>query len=252
MSRQAARRARRRPAAPALAAVLALAGASLAGCVSLLPKQKPAQLYRFGVPTPTAASTAGSGDEAARVSVIAPPVAVTPAASTDQLLTTTGRQAAFIAGVRWISPAAVLWDDAMRRAFTAQATHVRLLTRSEIGGGRAFLRFDVPEFEARYAVEGAAPTLHVALHALFTQRNGAFSAERTFTADVPAAENRVDAIVAAYDAAVTQVLAAAVGWADAHVDAAAEAPPGAEPPAGAARTTTTRSTLTSSTTSSPR
>ena len=236
------------------AALATLAVAALGGCVSLLPKQTPAQLYRFGVDGSAPASSAA--DDAPRVAVVAPPVAVTPAAATDQLLTATGPQAAFIGGARWVSPAAVLWDEAVRRAFAARAVRVRLLTRSELAGGQAFLRLDVPVFEARYPAPETAPTVHVALHALFTHRSGAFSAEHTFTADVPAAENRVAAIVAAYDSAVEQVAAAAVAWADAHVAAAAAEPRVSamiDAPRGpTVATRITSSTSTSSTRSSPR
>ena len=240
-------RARLRPAAPAFAA-LTLATVALGGCVSLFPKQVPAQLYRFGVPEGAAAATPGPDDDLARTPVISPPVAVVPAGATDRLLTITGSQAAFVGGARWISPAAELWDQAARRAFAARATHVRLLTRSEFAGGVAFLRLDVPEFEARYAAPDAPPTVHVALHALFTHRNGTFSGEHTFVADVPAAENRVGPIVAAYDGAVAQVLDAAVTWADAHADAAASEPPstaGAAFPGAAVRSTSTTRTTSS-------
>ena len=205
-----------------LLSLLALSGAALAGCVSLFPKQVPAQMYRFDARTTPPVATA---DDAPRAEVIAPPVVVARAAATDRILAVTGQETAYVAAARWISPAAVLWDETVRRAFAARAARVRLLTRNELSGGQAFLRLDVPEFEVRYAAPGAAPSARVTLHAMFSHRNGTFSAEHTFTADAPAGADRVSAIVDAFDAGVEQVVAAAVAWSDAHADAAVAEPP---------------------------
>ena len=222
----------------ATALLLAASAAALGGCISLLPKQAPAQLYRFDA---RAVAPAVAADDAPRAEVIAPPVVVARSAATDRLLAATGPEVAFIGGARWVAPAAVLWDETVRRAFAARSARVRLLSRNEVAGGRAFLRLDVPEFEVRYPAPGAAPTVRVVLHALYTHRDGGFSAEHTFTADAPAAADRVSAIVSAFDAGVEQVTAGLVAWADAHAaEAVAEpAPPaGAEPAVRVTRSTT--------------
>lgn len=211
-------------------ALMAVAVAALGGCISVLPKSKPAQLYRFDAARRGAPDAPASGD-GVRVDVVAPPVLVSRAAATDAILAVTGREAAFIAGARWVSPAAVLWDETVRRAFATRSGRVRLLGRAELAGGRAFLRLDVPEFEVRYAAPGAAPTVHVTLHALYSHRDGLFSAERSFIASAPAAEDRVSAIVDAYDQAVETVTTELLGWADAHADEAA---------AGASTTSSTK------------
>lgn len=242
----------RSPVAAALLASALAGGLTLGGCISVLPKQKPAQMYRFDAAAAGASDAPAPGD-AARIDVVAPPVAVSRASSTDQILAVTGDQAAFIAGVRWVSPAAVLWDEAVRRAFASRSARVRLLDRAEVAGGRAFLRLDVPEFEVRYPAPGATPAVHVTLHALYAHRNGVFSAERSFTATVPASEDRVSAIVAAFDGAVAETTAALLGWADAHAgEAAAEATTSATkldmgPPFRPATTSTSTTTTTSST-----
>lgn len=247
-----------------LAAATLLAGAFvLGGCISVLPKQKPAQLYRFDAAAGGAADAPGSGD-GLRIDVVAPPVTVSRAAATDQILAITGDEAAFIGGARWVSPAAVLWDESLRRAFATRSSRVRLLGRAEVAGGRAFLRLDVPEFEVRYPAPGAPPAVHVTLHALYTHRNGVFSAERTFTATATASENRVSAIVAAFDRAVETTTTELLSWADAHADeSAVESPgtattaasgrPSSPPPrASTARTTTTTSSSTHTVSPSPR
>lgn len=211
---------RARPFALALALAAASLAVTLAGCISIFPKQVPAQLYRFDAAPAGAPDAPAAGDER-RVDVVAPPVVVERAAATDRILAMTGPEAAFIAGARWVSPAAVLWDEAVRRAFATRSLRVRLLDRTELAGGRAFLRISVPVFEVRYAAPDAAPTVAVTLRALYAHRSGAFSAERTFTATAPAAENRVGAIVPAFDTAVEHVTTELLSWADAHADEAA-------------------------------
>ena len=232
-----------------VALVLALA-AGLGGCVSLFPKTPPSQLYRFAADTAAAPPAAAETD--ARVALILPPVTLNRASSGDQLLTVTGDQTAFIGGARWISPAAVLWEESVREAFAGRSARTRLLTRTEVGTGDAFLRVAVPVFEARYPAPEAAPTVHVRLSALLLHRTGPFSAARTFEAAVPAADNRVSAIVAAFDQATEQVTAGLLAWTDANADAAAR---DAEPTAASATnrdsgTRSVRSTSTTSTTTS--
>ena len=235
----------------ALSAAVLSAAAGLTGCVSLLPKQAPAQLYRFEA---GAAPSPPGSDGAARALLVAPPVVVASAVSGDRMLAVTGHEAAFIGGARWVSPAAVLWDETVRNAFAARATRVRLLTRNELAGGRGFLRVDVPQFEVRYPAPGATPSVRVTLHALLDHRDGAFSSEHTFTADAPAAADRVSAIVDAYDAAVEQVTAGLIAWADAHAEEAVAEPAAAADASGATlRTTAVTSTSTSrSTVRAPR
>ena len=230
-----------RPRSAGLGLAIALAAAGLGGCISVFPKTPPSQLYRFAAEA--AAPAAAETD--ARVALILPPVTLSRASAGDQLLTITGDEAAFIAGSRWISPAAVLWEESVRAAFAGRSARTRLLTRTEVGTGQAFLRVSVPVFEARYPAPGAAPTVHVRLSAILLHRTGPFSAARTFEAAVPAADNRVGAIVTAFDRAVEQVTAGLLAWTDANADAAARDPEPSVPAAtGATSTSTSTSTFT--------
>ena len=199
--------------------------AALAGCVSLLPKTRVVQMYRFGA---SAASDAPrAADPNPKVGVLLAPIAFQRAAAGDQMLTVSGARAAYIGGARWLSPAEVLFEEAAGRAFETSA-RVRLLGRGEFAAAQASLRLDVPVFEVRYGPAGAAPSVRVEVRAVLAHRAGGDAAARTFTADAPAAEDRVGAIVAAYDAAVSQVDAALVAWTDANADlAAGPAPPAA-------------------------
>jgi cholesterol transport system auxiliary component len=204
-----------RPLARGLA--VAVVGCLLVGCITLLPKQKPAQLYRFGVSGPPAAShTAGQ----ARFSVSAAPTNFERAAAGDQILAITGDQAAYVSGSRWVTAAGSLFDAAVTRAFDADTGPARLIPRGEAVRSDYLLKLDVRTFEARYdRGQQAPPTVVVEIYAGLVKRSneltGAAPAERIFQVSVPASENRAGAIAQAFDSAVTDALGKVVVWVDA-------------------------------------
>jgi len=190
-----------------LGAAMAIALA-LSGCVSLLPKSKPAQLYRFGVPTAAAAPAAPAPNAAA---VFLTNGTFQEEASDDRILTVTGGKAAYIAQSRWVAPAEILFDEAVAKAF--DASPVRLLARGQQGRSAYALRLDVRTFETRYDHgEKAAPTVVVRVHAALTRADQSGVGEDEFEARVPAGDNRVGAIVSAYDTAVSDVVGKIVAW----------------------------------------
>ena len=194
-----------------------LAIVGLAGCISLFPAAPPVQLYTFGELAPPAQPTpAASAAGAPRVAVVLTAVELPRAAAGDQILTLTGQAAAYLAGARWLTPAGVMFQSDAERALAAGAPHARLLARSESGAADALLRLDVADFEARYDDEpGSAPTVLVSLTATLSRPDGRPLSQRTFTVRQPAAENRVTAIVAAYDRATRQALSQVAAWTDA-------------------------------------
>ncbi|MGR4863278.1 ABC-type transport auxiliary lipoprotein family protein [Caulobacter sp. LARHSG274] len=194
-------------AVPALALCLALGG-----CISLFPKAEPSGLYRFGhdplggaAPAPAAARTFG---------VLKTPTVFTRAAAADRILTVTNGEAAYIAGARWVSPASVLFDEAVSRAFESDASRARLVTRGETARAALALRLEVRSFEADY-VDGpkAAPEVLVEIRAVATRAaDRTLVGDQVFVAKVKATDNRVGAIVQAYDQANSQALAQIVAW----------------------------------------
>lgn len=195
-----------------LAALLACAFA-LSGCISLLPKSKPAQLYRFG------AAPAGQAAAPVRapnaVAVYRSNGRFQTEAADDRILTITGGKAAYIAQSRWVAPAEVLFNEAVSDAF--DASPVRLLARGQQGRFAYALRIDVRDFETRYdAGPKAAPVVLVRVHASLTRSDQSSVGEQDFTASAPAAENRVGAIVQAYDRAVGEVIGKLVAWTEAN------------------------------------
>ncbi|MDQ0463764.1 cholesterol transport system auxiliary component [Caulobacter ginsengisoli] len=190
------------------ALAIAAAALSLTGCVSLFPKADPAQLYRFEVSSPAAASSS-----ATRFTVLRAPITFARAAAGDGILTVTSGEAAYIGGARWVSPASVLFDEAATRAFQDAGGPARLIGRGEIARSDAYLKLDVRTFETRYDQGAkAAPIVVIEVNATLTRNNQALVGTKTFTASARAGDNRVGPIVQAYDKAVSDVLGQLVGW----------------------------------------
>lgn len=192
---------------------VAIAAVALSGCISLFPKQDPAQLYRFdGVHTPPPASASSSSSEGFGVFRVRTGFPVE--AGGDRILSATGNETAYVAKARWVAPASVLFDAAVAQAFDANPGAARLVTRGELSRAEYGLRLDVRRFEAVYDQGAeAAPEVVVEVRAVlngFKTRN--LAGERLFTARVRAGDNRVGAIVNAFDAAVGQVLGEVVTW----------------------------------------
>jgi cholesterol transport system auxiliary component len=187
--------------AAALALLLPLA---LGGCISVFPKAKPVQLYRFGdaVPAPAAAPARPA------VTVIKGTTVFPPAAAGDRILTVTGAETAYIGGARWVAPAAIMFDDALLRAFDAPGS-VRLVERGEPLAAASTLRLDVRTFEARYP----GPTAVVQVRAtLIRNADRTIVSEKMFDASIPASDNRQAPIVEAFDSAADKVIGDIRAW----------------------------------------
>jgi cholesterol transport system auxiliary component len=188
-------------------ATLAFAALALSGCISLLPKSKPAQLYRFG-PAPVANAPAPAADA---VAVFRARGHFQDEAADDRILTVTGGQAAYIAQSRWVAPAETLFNEAVNNAF--DASPIRLLGRGQQGRYAYAIRIDVRTFEARYdAGSNAAPTVVVRLHAALTRNDQSPVGEQDFEVHATASRNRVGAIVAAFDKASKDAIGQLVAW----------------------------------------
>ena len=200
-----------RPLARALA-VTALA-IGLSGCISLFPKAKPAGLYRFG----QAEVIVPKGPPGAMFGVLKTPSAFTRAAAGDRILTSTNGEVAYIAGARWVSPAFVLFEEAVASAFENDPGRARLIARGEVAKADLTLRLEVRTFEADY-VDGpkAAPEVVVRVRAVLNRsQDRALVGDQIFEAKVKAADNRVSAIVPAFDQATAKVLGEVIAWVNA-------------------------------------
>lgn len=194
------------------AAALALAAIALSGCISLFPKAEPAQLYRFEAAAPAPAASTGPRFGVMRLGTSFP-----RASAGDRILTINDKgEAAYIAGARWVSPASVLFDEEIGAAFQG-AGPARLIGRGEVIKADYSLKIDVTTFEARYdRGPKAAPQVVVSVRGVITRnRDRALVGEQVFSARVRAGENRVSAIVPAFNKALTDVLGQLVGWVNA-------------------------------------
>jgi cholesterol transport system auxiliary component len=226
---------------------------SVGGCVSLLPKTKPAQLYRFGAEGSGQLERAGSAVEgpsgAQKIGVVLEQVGFARASTSDGILTVTGDQMAYIAGARWVAPARILFQEAVERAFDSQGKAIQIVKIGDVGPAGAILRIDVTAFEARYRRKGPSPVAAISLSARLTRADGRVLDQRDFAVLEPASANGVSAIVHAFDQATDKILADVVGWVDAKVPAAVNS--AAPSPAATTTSTTTTSSSSSTTTTVP-
>lgn len=193
---------------------------ALSGC-ALLSSPDPVQNYRFGLPM---AAPSAVGDTPAPLTVSIRRIEFPQAAGDDRILGVTGLETAYIGGVRWVSPASTLFDDSLKAAFANRADRIRVLGRREPGTPPLVLQVTVTTFEARYAAPGAVPdvvvTARAQLRSTPERRAGGGtirpeegrSVERVFTVTQPAGDNRVSAIVAAFDTATRDINTQIADW----------------------------------------
>lgn len=191
------------------AGALAACALALSGCVSLLPKSKPSTLYNLSGAIPAAERA----DENA-VGVFQSAGTFQREAAGDRILTITGEKAAFIAQARWVAPAASLFDQAVLAAFDSSSPRVRLVSRGEMAKSNYILRLDVRNFETHYDQgPDAAPKVVIRVRASMTRGlDRTLVSDEMFEATVRAGDNRVSAIVRAYDAGLSEVMGKLVAW----------------------------------------
>ena len=189
----------------------------LTACVTVLPKSKPATLYRFGV---IASTSAASVVREPQVLVGQGPTTFPMAAAGDRILTSQGLQTHYIAGARWLSPASVLFDQAEFQAFD-RAGVVGLIGPGQSAAPKIGLQVDVQTFEARFEADTAAPpTVWVVARGRLTKlTDNQTEVSQLFRTHKPAAENRVGAIVDAFDTASTDILRQIAEWTTGQVAA---------------------------------
>lgn len=195
----------------ALLAVLASA-VGLSACVTVLPKQPPVQLYRFGAP-PAVGEPTNAGK---RVGLVIYAATLPSAARGDGILTIRGNEAAYVGGARWVVPAATLFQEAVIGGVEPYAPHVRLRRPGDAGSDPMRMRIDVRHFETVYAgAKNDTPQVWLEAVIQLVEPGGRAATERTVSLRIPASANRVGAIVAAYDEAVAQTVKAAASLAEA-------------------------------------
>jgi cholesterol transport system auxiliary component len=226
-----------------LAATLTAAlAACLGGCVSLLPKSSPAQLYRFGDDAPAAATSDAStaGAAAPKIGIVLGQIGFPRASTSDGILTVTADQLAYISGVRWVAPARTLFQEAIGRQFQTRSRVVQIVNVGDVGPAGAVLRIDVTAFEVRYGHGVGDPAATVALTARLTRSDGRVLGQRDFSVVKAAPANSVSMIVKAFDVATDEALADLITWTDTQVSNATPV----DPPAAVTSATSTSTSTT--------
>ena len=112
-----------------------------------------------------------------------------------------------------MSPASTLFDESLKAAFATRADRIRVLDRREPGATPLVLQVSISTFEARYPAPGAAPDVVISARGLLRSTQGqGRTIERVFTVTQPAAENRVSAIVDAFDVATRDINTQIADW----------------------------------------
>ena len=187
--------------------VLGLAALSLGGCVTLLPKQKPVNLYRFSYDP----ASLGKDNEVRQAPLTSTPVPVAlsiamfpQASSGDRVLTSENDQLSYVADSRWAVPAQVLFNEALSDGFARAGRGLELETHGP-GAASFRLELNVRKFETDYhrgkamvAVDMDARIVRLADHAIVAQRY--------VTADVGLQRNNMTDMVEAYNKATTEAV----------------------------------------------
>jgi cholesterol transport system auxiliary component len=180
----------------------------LAACAGSLFKNKtaPPTMYRLAaVPRSPAPSTAGSA--AVDLAVLKPRVRA--GLDTDRIAALyPDRRMDYYADVRWAGPLDEVLQDLAVQEFHINPGLRNVSADSSVFASTYWLEIEVADFQAEYSADKAAPTVHVHLQA----RVGSSGERRVlgrFEPDIhePAADNRMSAIVDAYNRAADEALA---------------------------------------------
>lgn len=198
----------------------ALACAGLAaGCISVLPEAGPApDVYRLaaGGGTATIAAVGADARDVAEGPIITVPTPLAARAlNTDRLaVVTDGNMISYAAGARWDETAPHVIQEAVITRLEADPRFGAGVRPEDSVVGDYELRLDVRRFEAVYE-DGAdaAPTIHVVARMRLVRREArALLGADEIAVAVPASQNRVSAIVAAFETALDRVTAQAADW----------------------------------------
>ncbi|MEI9904712.1 MAG: ABC-type transport auxiliary lipoprotein family protein [Asticcacaulis sp.] len=190
--------------------------AALGGCVSVGPKLKPVQMYRFGF-TPDLLDksnlTPVPGAGMPPVGIVFGTVTFPQDSSGDRITTIDGNEVSYVSQARWTAPAQELFNEAIGQGFARTAQSVRLESRGPSAAGYR-LDIAVRQFESVYDSHNK-PTVSIALDArIIRLEDKAVVGQRFIDADVPVGRNDMSLTADAYNKATTQAVAALIGFSE--------------------------------------
>jgi cholesterol transport system auxiliary component len=186
---------------------------ALAGCGGLFQtKARPLTMYQLTIGSAAAAATPPP-QIPVDLAVLKPRMRT--GLTTDRIAALyPDRRLEYFADARWSGPLEEVIQDLALQAFHANSRLRNVSAeQSEFPGGY-FLEIEVSDFQAEYSTAAAAPTVHVHLLARLGNVDRRILAQFEASAVQTAAENRLGAIVEAYnqaaDAALAQIVAGTV------------------------------------------
>jgi len=181
-----------------VAATLALSACALMG------GGKPSTLYRIGASA--AADPASATPSSLPIVILYPGSSFDRQSEGDQILTVTGNEAAYIAQARWVAPAKEMFDSETIRQLQRGPVPVSVLRAGDPPRSAYVLAIDVSRFDAEYSSVGTVPVVVIDGRAkLMRVADRQIVGDWPVTAREPATDNRVSAIVAAFDRATVSV-----------------------------------------------
>jgi cholesterol transport system auxiliary component len=190
------------------ALLIALLGATLAACAGSLFKNKaaPPTMYMLGATRKTAAA-APDQTLPSDLAILRPRVRA--GLDTDRIAALyPDRRMDYFADARWSGPLDEVIQDLAVQEFHATLKGSHVSADASVFASAYWLEIEVADFQAEYAETGGPPTVHVQLQARVGNSGDRHVLAR-FDPDVheAAADNRMSAIVAAYNRAADQALA---------------------------------------------
>jgi cholesterol transport system auxiliary component len=196
----------------------AAAGLVLAGCVSVLPDAGPApEIYRLSSASAPVTRASAAPDSAGREGVtvmVSEPVAPR-ALSTDRVaVVMNGDHLSYAAGARWNERAPRVVQERILSAFEADPRVAAAVRPEDAVTSRYELRLDLLRFDAVYDNgPTAAPNVFVEMRAKLIDRATRQLLDTTrLTTTQRAEQNRMGAIIDAFDGAMDEVGARLVAW----------------------------------------
>jgi cholesterol transport system auxiliary component len=190
---------------------------TLTGCITLLPKTKPAQLYRFGYAPELveqkaqAAGTAGAVGKTP-VGIVFGTVTFPQDSAGDRIVTVEGSEVAYVAEARWTSAASGMFKNAISTGFARGGQTVTLEPR---GPTAANFRLDISvrKFETDY--DHKRPTVSVALDARLIRLSDRMVVGQKFiSADVAVRKSDMSLMADGYNQATTQVVTGLIDFSE--------------------------------------
>jgi len=177
----------------------------LCACSGLRSDQPPPQVYLLRPSLPAAAAPLGTGAAAVSLAVELPQAG--PALADDAIvLLRPGGRLDYYAGVRWAGPVPRLLQALAVDALRATGRFALVQSASGPFASDYLLTLELRDFQAEYGADGP-PTVHVALSAALGRRGSRpLVANIVAESRVRADADRMQAVIAAFDAATADAL----------------------------------------------